>query len=213
MFKYLLMIFLVFCIVCIILNKLYKIHYFKLLLFIVLSIIYGILSTKIMSWIESGNLTGTSFYGAIFLIPIFVLIFSMIFKVESWKLFNLSAFLGMITSAVMKYRCFLYGCCGGKKVPIVTERGYLTFPSQIAEMIFAIIVFIILTILFFRKKERKDLYPIMMIIYGVGRFILNSYRLVKPVFGFMALGHLWSILSVFIGVVWLLLMRVNCKNI
>lgn len=191
-----------------IVNKVYNINKLKLIIFTLISPIIGVISTCIMSYIESGSFKGTSFYGAIFLMPIYVLIFSLLFKIKFNKLINLTAFLGMITSFILKIRCFNYGCCGGRKVNIFIEfKGYLTFPSQLVEMIFALLVFICLCIFLYKKKDRKDLYPIMMIIYGIGRFILNSYRFVMPLFSFMAWGHIWSLVSVIIGIIWLIILK------
>ena len=118
---------------------------------------------------------------------------------------NLTAFLGMITSALLKYRCFDYGCCVGRRV--LYPGGYFVFPSQLAEMFFAIILFIVLIVLFAKNKERKDLFPLLMVMYGIGRFFFNSYRLVFPVFMGLANGHIWSILSVIIGTVWLIILK------
>ena len=188
-------------------NRTYKINGFKLFVFNFVSIILGVISTMMMSYIESGSFKGTSFYGAVFLLPIFTYFLSLIFNISSWKLFNLSSILVMITSAILKVRCFVYGCCGGRKIPIETDYGFMDFPSQIVEMIFALLIFILLLFLFFRNKDRKDLYPIMMIVYGVGRFILNSYRLVVPLFGFMSFGHIWSIISVIVGIIWLIILH------
>ena len=124
---------------------------------------------------------------------------------------NLTAFLGMITSVILKIRCLHYNCCRGRKIPIFIEgKGFLIFPSQLAEAFFALVVLTILFILFKKNRERKDLYPIMMIIYGMGRFILNSYRLVQPILGNLAWGHIWSIVSVVIGTIWLSVLK--CKE-
>lgn len=204
LYLYLLAVVVVSLIINLIVNKNYKISKVKLIIFTLISPIVGVICTAIMSYIESGSYRGTSFYGAIFLMPLYVLLFSIIFKIKFSELINLTSFLGMITSVVLKVRCYIYNCCGGRKINIFIENeGYLTFPSQIVEMIFAFIVLIILLILYFKDKKRKDLYPIMMTIYGAGRFILNSYRRVTPILGNMAWGHVWSIVSVFVGLLWL----------
>lgn len=189
-------------------NKFYNIGYVRLILFTLIAPLVGVFTTCIMSYIESGSFRGTSFFGAILFMPIFVLLYSLIFRVKVNKMLNLTSFLGMITSAILKIRCLHYNCCHGKKIPIFIEgKGYLTFPSQIAESLFALVVLTILFVLFKKNRERNDLYPIMMIIYGVGRFILNSYRYVTPLIGFMAWGHIWSIVSVVIGTIWLIILK------
>lgn len=187
-----------------VINKFYNISKIKIIIFTLISPIIGVITTCIMSYIESGSFRGTSFFGAIFLMPIYAILFSFIFKIKYYKIFNLTAFLGMITSVVLKLRCMKYHCCGGRKINIfIEDEGFLTFPSQLVEMIFAFVILFILIVLFYKNKDRKDLYPIMMTIYGAGRFILNSYRLVTPVLGNMAWGHIWSLVSVVIGLVWL----------
>ena len=193
-------------------NKFYCINKIKLIIFTIISIFVGVLCSNVMNYIESGNFGGTSFYGAIFFMPIYVILFSFIFKVNLNKLLNLTAFLGMITSMILKIRCFNYGCCGGRKIPIVTEHGYAVFPSQLAEAFFAFIVLIILIILFKKNKDRTDLYPMMMAIYGIGRLNLNTFRLYKSVFLFLANGHIWSIVSIIIGFIWLFIIYEKKKR-
>ena len=78
-------------IVNVLLNLYYKIGFLKILIFTIVSTFLGALATMIMSFIESGNFMGTSFYGAVFLMPIFCFALSKIFKVERWKFLNLSA--------------------------------------------------------------------------------------------------------------------------
>jgi phosphatidylglycerol:prolipoprotein diacylglycerol transferase len=194
-----------------IINKYYKISNTKLFIFTLISPFIGVLTTCIMSYVESGSFKGTSFYGAIFLMPIYVFIFSKIFKIEFYKLINLTSFLGMITSMILKVRCLHYGCCGGRKITSFISKDFVTFPSQFVELILAFCILNILLFFFYRNKDRKDLYPIMMFIYGIGRFILNSFRRVQPVLGFMAYGHLWSIVSIIIGLIFIL--RIMKKEI
>ena len=193
-------------------NRHYKVDKFKLILFTCISIIVGVLSSNVMNWIESGSFKGTSFYGAIFLMPVYVVIFSFIFSIDKYKLLNLTSFLGMITCFVLKIKCYNHGCCGGRRILGFTERGYFIFPSQLVESVFALIVLIILILLYKKNNDRKDLYPWMIIIYGIGRLNLQTFRLYKPVLGFLAWGHIWSILSIIIGFVWLFILYRNNKR-
>ena len=209
---YLLVVTLISLITNIIINRYYKINITKLLVFTLCMPILGVLSTMIMSFIESGSFKGTSFFGAVFIMPIMSIIFSTILKEERWKFFNLTAFLGMITYATLKFRCYQYGCCIGKKM--MTHNGPITFPSQIVEMTVGIITFIALLLLYRKNKKRKDLLPILMVVYGIERFFLNSFRLVKPIFAGLAYCHIWSILCTIIGLIWLLIIKSkqNTKN-
>jgi prolipoprotein diacylglyceryltransferase len=180
----------------------YGIKPYKVAIYIVLSALAGVGSTMIMSFIESGSFMGTSFYGAVFLMPIFALIMSKILKIPAYQIFNITAVFGIMTSAILKFRCFSEGCCGGRRLMNPFTKEFFIFPSQISEMIFAIVLFVLLLFLLYKNKDRKDTYPILMILYGVGRFFFNTLRYTTPVFMGLANGHLWSILCVIIGIIW-----------
>ena len=156
----------------------------------------------LMSFIESGSFMGTSFYGAVFLMPIFAFVMSKALNIPTYQLLNITSVFGMTTSAILKIRCYTKGCCAGRRIMNPFTKTITIFPSQIAEMIFAMVLFALLLVLLYKNKSRKDLYPILMILYGVGRFFFNTLRYTTPVFMGLANGHLWSILCVIIGIIW-----------
>ena len=165
--------------------------------------ITGVLGTMILAYIELGEFGGTSFYGAVFLVPILILP-AMLMRITYKDILNLCAPAECAMLLVMRFDCLDKGCCFGRYLPALEFQ----FPSQIAEMVVAITIMI--TLIQMHRKDRKvQLYPWYMILYGVCRFILQGFRYggTDPWVLGLSQGHLWSLVSMAIGTVWLLLSR------
>lgn len=165
--------------------------------------ITGVLGTMILAYIELGEFGGTSFYGAVFLVPILILP-AMLMRITYKDILNLCAPAECAMLLVMRFDCLDKGCCFGRYLPALEFQ----FPSQIAEMVVAITIMITL-IQMHRKDRQVQLYPWYMILYGVCRFILQGFRYggTDPWVLGLSQGHLWSLVSMAIGTVWLLLSR------
>ena len=165
--------------------------------------ITGVLGTMILAYIELGEFGGTSFYGAVFLVPILILP-AMLMRITYKDILNLCAPAECAMLLVMRFDCLDKGCCFGRYLPALEFQ----FPSQIAEMVVAITIMITL-IQMHRKDRQVQLYPWYMILYGVCRFILQGFRYggTDPWMLGLSQGHFWSLIAVAIGTVWLLLCR------
>ena len=165
--------------------------------------ITGVLGTMILAYIELGEFGGTSFYGAVFLVPILILP-AMLMRITYKDILNLCAPAECAMLLVMRFDCLDKGCCFGRYLPALEFQ----FPSQIAEMVVAITIMIAL-IQMHRKDRQVQLYPWYMILYGVCRFILQGFRYggTDPWVLGLSQGHFWSLIAVVIGTVWLLLSR------
>ena len=165
--------------------------------------ITGVLGTMVLAYIEMGKFGGTSFYGAVFLVPILILP-AMLMRITYKDILNLCAPAECAMLLVMRFDCLDKGCCFGRYLPALEFQ----FPSQIAEMVVAITIMIIL-IQMHRKDRQVQLYPWYMILYGVCRFILQGFRYggTDPWVLGLSQGHFWSLIAVVIGTVWLLLSR------
>lgn len=175
--------------------------------------ITGVLGTMILAYIETGEFGGTSFYGAVFLVPVLILP-AMLMKMSYQDILNLCAPAECAMMIVMRFDCLDKGCCFGKYLP---ELGF-QFPSQIAEMVVGAGIMAALIVMHWKNREHQ-LYPWYMILYGMCRAILQCFRYggTKPWVLGLSQGHLWSLLSVTVGIVWLVLSRpkkpvVNKKN-
>lgn len=177
----------------------------KMILLTLWILITGVSGTMVLAYIETGEFGGTSFYGAVFLVPILILP-AMLMKITYKDILNLCAPAECAMMVVMRFDCLDKGCCFGRYLPQLKFQ----FPSQIAEMVVGVAIMITL-IRMHKKDEQARLYPWYMILYGVCRFILQGFRYggTDPWVLGMSQGHFWSLISVVIGTAWLLLSRVG----
>ena len=159
-----------------------------------------------MFWIESGGWSGTSFYGAVFFAPFMMAAVARLLKVKVATLLDLCAPSECIMLALMKVRCIIYNCCAGKVLCVINSEE-IRFPSQIVEMMVAFILLYILVRCIKKSKYQDSIYAWYMVLYGVTRFVLNLLRDTKPFVWIFPAGNFWSLISVIIGVIWLLLWK------
>lgn len=177
----------------------------KMIVLTVWLTITGVLGTMILAYIESGKFGGTSFYGAVLMVPVLIMP-AMLMKITYKDILNLCAPAECAMLLIMRFDCLDKGCCFGKYLP---KLGF-QFPSQITEMIVALAVMIVL-IRMHRKNPQIQLYPWYMIMYGVLRFCIQGLRYggTNPWILGLSAGHFWSLVSITIGTIWLLLSRVR----
>lgn len=176
----------------------------------VYSFVTGIIGTMILFYIENGVWGGTSFYGAVFSMPIFLYVASVCFKKSVGTLTDFMAPSGLAMYGVNKINCLVAGCCGGKIIGYTVDGIPQYFPSQILELI--AVIAIIGFGLILEKKDcfRSLVYPICLVIYGIARYALNSYRMEQSNFWLgMSPGNFWSLCAVVIGVIWIFLNLIN----
>lgn len=190
------------------LRKNYQIARWKTILSTLCLTLSGVAGTKIMFWIETGKTGGTSFFGAIFLVPLLMALVALILKIPVRVLVDMCAPAECVMLALMKLRCLYFGCCAGR---ILYENGELQirFPSQIAEMIMILIILVFLVRLIQRNQFEGKIYAWYMISYGTTRFLLNLLRETKPFVWILPAGNFWSLISISIGILWILLIRKN----
>ena len=184
-------------------NQFPQVAVWKMALLTVWLTITGVLGTMILAYIELGEFGGTSFYGAVLLVPILILP-AMLLGVTYKDILNLCAPAECAMLVVMRFNCLENGCCFGRYLPALEFQ----FPNQVAEMVVGVGIMAAL-ILMHRKNQKAQLYPWYMILYGVCRFLLQGLRYggTDPWILGLSQGHFWSLISVSIGTAWLLLSR------
>lgn len=175
----------------------------KMIVLTVWLTITGVLGTMILAFIETGTFGGTSFYGAVLMVPVLIMP-AMLMKITYKDILNLCAPAECAMLLIMRFDCLDKGCCFGKYLP---KLGF-QFPSQITEMIVALAVMIVL-VRMHRKNSQIQLYPWYMIMYGILRFCIQGLRYggTNPWILGLSAGHFWSLVSITIGVIWLLLSK------
>ena len=165
--------------------------------------ISGVAGALLMHYIESGNFSGTSFFGALLFIPVFML--PVLLLVPSFNtLMDLCAPAECVMLAILRIDCLYSGCCYGK---YLAGLGF-QFPSQIVEMIIILIIMVILLRIESKTKKPGQLYGYYMILYGATRFPLNLLRYgVAPFVWILPAGNFWSLIAIAAGLIWLCLVR------
>lgn len=167
---------------------------------IVLSVILtgiGVLGAKTMAFIETGDWSGRSFFGAVFLVPVVMFIVAKLGHMEYGHVIDICAPAGCAMQALLKVKCKIDGCCFGRFVKIGNTQ--MRFPSQIVECIAAILLMLILYFIIYSRRWKGMVYAWYMVLYGIIRFILNLYRETKPWIGPLPQGNFWSIISLLCG--------------
>lgn len=186
----------------------------KLVVLTLLLTVSGVFGTLLLYFIESGgSWGGYSYYGAVFFIPIFMAVCALIMRTSVNKILDFSAYAQCAMLAIMKINCFVSGCCSGVLLHTFSTGSQFYFPSQILESLNSVVVMLILIQL--AKKHKYDglIYPIYFIIYGAARFVFNCFRDgVNPVIWILPYGHIWSLLSITIGVIWIGLIMLYRKK-
>ena len=201
-------------------REVYGITLWKAAVMSVISIFFGYFTTSLMFGIENydlSNLSGFSWYGAVFFMPIAMLIIfwflKYILKICTLNyIHNLAAPLALM-NGFMKIGCTLYGCCYGYPSSFGFYNivlGQKAFPIQLVEALwnFAVCGFI----LWFEHKpgKIKYVYPTYMVVYSVGRFFCEFGRKSSlPLAGtsFYTGGMLYATLAIIIGVIWILAVK------
>ena len=188
----------------------YKTEIWKSIVVSVLLTVTGTIGTYIWFFVENLHFGGRSFYGAVFIVPIVFIVISKFLHISYGYLMDLCAPAECIMLAVMKAKCLVDGCCTGRFLGFFLNGEPVIFPSQIAELISALVLCVVLMILAYKSKFRGALYPWYMVLYGITRFILNFFRDVWEN-GTIPYGTIWSIISLIIGVIWLFALKC-CKK-
>ena len=186
------------------LGKRYQIPAAKRVIIALCIMLIGYSATEVMFFVENGEWGGRSFFGAVFLIPPFMILAAHLLKLNRGDVLDLCAPAGCIMLAVMKIGCHIEGCCRGRVMKASADGVIVRFPSQIVEAGCGFMLYLIMIIIFIKGRKRHLVYPWCMYLYGLSRFILNFFRDVSPRFWILANGNIWALLSLSIGIVWLL---------
>ena len=191
-------------------SRWYDVKWYKALLLTVILTVAGTLSTMIHCFVEVGEFSGISFYGAVFYVPVMFLLVAKVLRLPYGTAMDLCAPAECAMLVIMKVHCLISGCCGGRVMCVAGNT--FVFPSQYVEMANAVILMLILLLMSRKGKNRGSLYPWYMVLYGCSRFVLNMFRETKIFALGMSAGCVWSVWSVLLGTAVLVLWRRKKKQ-
>lgn len=167
----------------------------------------GIAGAKILFFLEQIGSTnpvinvgaGFSFYGTMFGLPLFLLLYSRIFGVRAARFFDFCTPGIVMMFAIIKLGCFLSGCCTGIEADWgIVFPGDTTarIPAQLFEMAGALAIFAgVLLCEKFWKREGM-LYPVFLGSYGVIRFAVEFLRDTEKNLAGLSAGQIWSLVAI-----------------
>lgn len=166
--------------------------------------VIGVAGVKLMYFIENGDFSGLSFFGAVFFIPLLALPVVLLPRTKYLDYLDVAAPSVAVMLAVMKVNCMVAGCCRGKILTETAAGEPVRFPSQLFEMIAALAIAALLLYMVKRKMLRHKLYPVFMLLYGTTRFVLNLFRETDDFWLGLGIGNLWAVAAALLGLLWLL---------
>jgi phosphatidylglycerol:prolipoprotein diacylglycerol transferase len=138
-----------------------------------------------------GNLfsgSGFVFYGSlVFAIPTMLWFFKKN-RLNSWQMLDIMGPTACIAHGFGRIGCFLAGCCYGKPTDSIFGVTYVDtacqaeplntplHPTQLYEAAFIFSIFLLLTLIKKKKQFEGQLFLIYIILYAIGRGILELYR-------------------------------------
>ena len=190
--------------------KKYNINRIKALIFT--AIVWGLTYQfmLVLTWIENGfnNFGAQNIVRVFVYIPLVAYLPNKILKVSKYnKMLDYIAICPTLSHSVSHIACAFAGCCAGRIITIGTK--VFRFPSQITE---SIVAFAIAVILFIYSKKKKyntngEVFPMMLIMFGFTRFILEFLRdNEKLILGMSSLA-LHAIFMALVGCVWIYIIK------
>lgn len=191
-------------ILIVIMMKWYKVRLWKGIPVAIILTIIGTISTYIWFFVEASWFGGRSYYGAVFFVPPAFAFIAKWMRIPHKEVLDFCAPAECVMLAIMKYQCLVDGCCSGIFLYMTAEGKEVYFPSQIVELINALVLVILLMYLARYSKNRGKVYAWYLVLYGTTRFVLNWFRAANtPMLMGLPEGNVWSLIAVIWGVLWL----------
>ena len=186
----------------------YNVRKYKVLISAIILTVFGVIGTYSWFWVETGRWGGRSFFGAVFIIPISVILVSKLLRIPYGDLMDLCAPAECVMLILMKVKCIIDDCCEGRVLFNSSSGTEIVFPSQIVELANALILGVVLIFLSKNEKRRGTIYVWYLLLYGITRFILNWFRAENDPFALgLTAGCFWSLCSIIVATVFLITIK------
>lgn len=158
----------------------------------------GHLCGRAWAWFE-GFLVGASynmrFHGMVFLAPIVYLILCHIRKYDLGHFFDAIGLSTAPTLVASRINCLYAGCDWGRVIPGMSWR----WPTREVEILFCTGFTLYLFRLHEKGESKGQLFPLLMIIYGIFRFFWEGFYEVDKLLLGVHPAHIWSIITLIVG--------------
>lgn len=191
---------------CLFRMKKYEIPFWKMLIIYAAFSTVGFIGARFGPGWVGIELSGIRLYGLVLLDVAALYSMSKALKINIYKLGDFVAPPIMAVCASAKINCLLEGCCKGF-IMGYAENKPVFFPSAIFEMIIWFVLVALLLVVEKRKRVEGLLWPILMIWFGVVRYLVDFLRgsalEQTPYFLWIPPGRFWSIVTLMVGLIFL----------
>ena len=155
-------------------RKMYSLNIVQATIFTLLLLFTGIAGAKLLYFFESGmeSFSGMSFFGAVYSVLVVMPVLGLVFKLKPADTLDACAPCVAAIIGFQRFGCFCAGCCGG--IPI--GRLDALWPTQLMEGIGDVLILCLLLHILQQKKNKGRAYPVLLITYGIIRFIIEFVR-------------------------------------
>lgn len=164
----------------------------------ILHTVAGVICVKLFAGMESLSNpynAGMSLFGALFFLPVLYIAMARVSKRDIKVIFDDFGICVMIALMCVRTNCIVSGCCLGR----IINGSSMRWPTRQIEIVF----WALMLIGALWKKEHRyingSIYPIMLMLYGIFRFLIEFFREGNAVIGPFHLAHIWALISFFCG--------------
>ena len=146
---------------------------------------HGTLAERIVIFFSIGK-SGLASFGAFAGVILAAVLYRHLKRVNIWKLLDVCSVGLMLGLAIGRVGCFLAPCCYGIKAELpwaVFQKGALRHPTQIYDMLGALITFAVISRVKYLRTFDGALFLLNIILYSFFRIIVEFFRVGPGIFG------------------------------
>ena len=160
----------------------------------------AVAGAKLLYIIESGGETaGMSLFGAVYLVLLCMPLIGRIFSLKGAQALDACAPCGALIIGVVRFGCYLSGCCGGKFANL--GSWVFQWPTQIMESFCDFLILALLLQMEKKKHRPGSLYAWFLILYCLIRFMIEFLRNTPKDWIFLSHGQWFAMIGFTMGLV------------
>ena len=190
---------------CLFRRKKYDISILQMIVIYVAFSAIGAVGACIGAYMSGEPIYSVRLYGLIIFDSVLLLLLSCIMKIDIGKMGDFISVPIMVTCFSSKINCYIRGCCTGFVIGETQAGEIIKFPSVLFEMALWALLTVILIVLEKVGNSKNLLWPIMVIWFGVFRFVASCFRESEIIEAIPSIsgGKIWSIVTLIVGLIYL----------
>lgn len=187
-----------------------QLNWWQALLAVLSATAIGVLALHFFALMESGfdfnQISNLSFFGGIFVTPLFAFVLSKIKKIPVGTILDVFTVM-LVILAFGRINCLINGCCYGNYI----GDSDIRYPTREIEIGYDVIFLGIAIFLNMKNLMKGKVYFLYLMSYGLLRFIIEFMRHTDTLSVFH-IGHTWALLSLLAGTGLFIYLTIKEKN-